>query len=70
MTDRDTCNTCGCRFDCDADCFHAKLMNQCFGATLDADGNVLQECCELCQQDLYDSVVDIGLPGTHDGDPE
>lgn len=49
------CNTCGCEFD-DPDCLRATLKNRSFGATLDEKNNVIQECCESCQQELYDSV--------------
>lgn len=48
------CNTCGCEFDVDPDCIRSTLKNQRFGATLDDDGNVIQECCEACQQELCD----------------
>ena len=56
------CNTCGCNFKTDPDCLRASLKNQRFGATLDDEGNLVQECCEACQQEIYDSVE--GCRGT------
>lgn len=52
------CNTCGCEFDVDPDCLRSTLKNRHFAATLDANGAVVQECCESCQQDIYDSMKD------------
>lgn len=53
---RNHCNTCGCEFGMGPDCLRATLKNQRFGATLDEHGNVIQECCEQCQQELVDSL--------------
>tara|TARA_Y100001951_G_scaffold99273_1_gene101076 strand:- start:6225 stop:6392 length:168 start_codon:yes stop_codon:yes gene_type:complete len=44
------CNTCGCNFDADPDCIRPTLKNQRFAATL--DGDLIQECCEACQQEI------------------
>lgn len=59
MSDKaDRCNTCGGRMDVDPGCRYASLKNRRFLATLDDDGNVIQECCEACQQEAIDEFED------------
>lgn len=50
------CNTCGCDFDADPDCIRPTLKNQRFAATL--DGDLIQECCEACQQEIEFNTTD------------
>ena len=54
--DINKCNTCGCEFDTDPGCVRSTLKNCAFGATRDELGNVIQECCEACQQEIYEAV--------------
>lgn len=57
MASEETCNTCGERFDdCGGTALRQTLKNRTFAATLDDRGNVTQECCEHCAQDIYDAV--------------
>ncbi|MGH7239781.1 MAG: hypothetical protein ACREHG_06900 [Candidatus Saccharimonadales bacterium] len=61
--DSNTCNTCGCEFDVDPDCLRSTLKNQRFAATLGDAGNIVQECCESCQQEIFESLEDADANG-------
>ena len=51
------CNTCSALFDdYDGVALHQTLKNRKYAATLDETGNVLQECCEGCAQDIAEST--------------
>lgn len=52
----DRCNTCGCSFDTDPNCYRQSFGNRSWLATTDDDGNVIQECCELCAQEAQDAI--------------
>ena len=50
----DFCNTCHGLFDGpDDDVWHQTLKNQRYLATI-VDGQVVQECCEQCVQEIID----------------
>lgn len=51
MTERiELCNTCGYKFG--EEVSYQSLKNRNWLATIDADGKVIQECCEMCAQDV------------------
>jgi|AP03_1055505.scaffolds.fasta_scaffold21367_2 hypothetical protein len=55
------CNTCKMPFSDSGDEYavvHQSLKNRKFLATLDEDGNVLAECCELCAQEVMEMSDD------------
>lgn len=52
MATKDFCNCCGGIFG--IDCTWAPASNAKFLATLDEDGNVIQECCDQCQQEAME----------------
>ena len=52
-----SCNTCGELFDdCGGGAMRQTLKNRKFAATLNDDGDVVQECCDVCAQEIYDAV--------------
>lgn len=67
MTDQDfrlndplRCNNCAGKFDEEEiagfPVMYQTLKNRRFAATLDDDGNVIQECCEDCAQELMEET--------------
>lgn len=53
---KDFCNTCGFKFG-DGSCYRQSFGNRKWLATLGDDGEVLQECCELCAQEAEDEAM-------------
>lgn len=51
----DYCGTCGFYFD-EVEVLYQSLKNQRMCAVKDDDGNVMQECCDGCAQEIYDAV--------------
>jgi len=54
----DNCNTCFGVLGTSS-CLFPTKKNEKFLATLDANGNIIDLCCEQCQQELMDSQEDM-----------